>query len=98
MNRRCTAGVRSSPLFFSDSVQTPDCFMDTLTVPVENSTLGALAEIRQVTVAGDEDISAVNTLLNDGWRLLHVGHTSQQTVYVLGKSSQASKRRTGFVS
>jgi hypothetical protein len=72
--------------------------MDTITVPTENPTLGPVAEIRQVSVAADEDVNAVNALLADGWKLLHVGHTNQHTVYVLGKPAQASKRRTGFTT
>jgi hypothetical protein len=72
--------------------------MDTITVPTENPTLGPVAEIRQVSVTADEDVNAVNTLLADGWKLLHVGHTNQHTVYVLGKPTPAAKRRTGFTA
>ena len=72
--------------------------MDTITVPTENSTFGPVAEIKQVSVAADEDVSAINALLADGWKLLHVGHTQQHTVYVLGKPTPASKRRTGFTT
>ena len=72
--------------------------METITVPSENPTLGPVAEIMQISVAADEDVDAVNALLADGWKLLHIGHTSQHTVYVLGKPSQASKRRTGFTT
>ena len=70
--------------------------METITVPPENPIVGPVAEIKQISVVADEDVSAVNALLADGWKLLHVGHTSQHTVYVLGRPSQASKRRTGF--
>lgn len=72
--------------------------METITVPSESSLVGPVAEIRQVSVAADEDVSAVNALLADGWKLLHVGHTGQHTVYVLGKPGQTSKRRTGFTA
>jgi hypothetical protein len=72
--------------------------MQTITVPTENSNLGPVAEIKQISVAADEDVSAVNALLADGWKLLHIGHANQHTVYVLGKPSQASKRRTGFTA
>ena len=60
--------------------------------------LGPVAEIVQVSVAADEDVKAVNALLQEGWRLVHVGHTAQHTVYVLGRSAQQSRRRTGFLA
>lgn len=72
--------------------------MESITVPTENPTAGPLAEIKQISIAADEEVSAVNALLTDGWKLVHVGHTSQHTVYVLGRSAQAAKRRTGFVA
>jgi hypothetical protein len=72
--------------------------METITVPSENPTIGPVAEVMQISVAADEDVDAINALLADGWKLLHIGHTSQHTVYVLGKPSQASKRRTGFTT
>lgn len=72
--------------------------METIAVPAENSKVGLVAEIRQISVAVDEDVSAVNALLASGWKLLHVGHTSQHTVYVLGKPAQEAKRRTGFTA
>ena len=72
--------------------------MENITVPADNATSGPLSEIKQISVAADEDVSAVNALLADGWKLLHVGHTSQHTVYVLGKPPQAAKRRTGFTT
>lgn len=70
--------------------------METIAVPSENPIVGPIAEIRQISVVADEDVSAVNALLGDGWKLLHVGHTSQHTVYVLGRPTPAAKRRTGF--
>ncbi len=70
--------------------------METITVPSENPIVGPVTEIKQITVAADEEVSAVNALLADGWKLLHIGHTGQQTVYVLGKPSASAKRRTGF--
>lgn len=70
--------------------------METITVPSENPMVSSVAEIKQISVAADEDVSAVNALLADGWKLLHVGHTGQHTVYVLGRPTQTAKRRTGF--
>jgi hypothetical protein len=72
--------------------------MDTITIPADAATAGPLAELKQISVAADEDASAVNSLLADGWKLLHIGHTSQHTVYVLGKPPQPAKRRTGFTT
>jgi hypothetical protein len=72
--------------------------MESITVPNESPSAGPLAEIKQITVADDDNVAAVNALLADGWRLVHVGHTTQHTVYVLGRPAQASKRRTGFVA
>lgn len=72
--------------------------MEPITVPVEDSTFGPYAELRQVSVAADEEIGAVNALLQDGWKLLHVGHTGSHTVYVLGRPAQQARRRTGFLA
>lgn len=72
--------------------------MESITVPTETPIVGPLSEIKQISVGDDDDTSAVNALLADGWKLVHVGHTSQRMVYVLGRSAQASKRRTGFVA
>ncbi|HIC89669.1 MAG TPA: hypothetical protein EYP04_09755 [Anaerolineae bacterium] len=54
--------------------------------------------IRQITITHDEEVEAVNELLANGWRLLHIGHTQTGTVYVLGKPREAVKRRAGFFS
>ena len=72
--------------------------MEPIPIPIEDSTFGSFAELKQVSVAADEEISAVNALLQDGWKLLHVGHTNKHTVYVLGRPPQQSRRRTGFVA
>jgi hypothetical protein len=72
--------------------------MESITVPTESPSAGPLAEIKQITVADDEHVATVNALLADGWRLVHVGHTAQHTVYVLGRSAQSAMRRTGFVA
>jgi hypothetical protein len=72
--------------------------MEPITVPAEDSNFGPFTELRQVSVAADDEIGAVNALLQDGWKLLHVGHTGQNTVYVLGRMPQSSRRRTGFLA
>ena len=72
--------------------------MEPIPIPTEDSPFGPFTELKQVSVAADEEISVVNALLQDGWRLLHVGHTNKHTVYVLGRPPQESRRRTGFVA
>ena len=74
------------------------CVWNQYLSPQKNSIFGSFAELKQVSVAADEEISAVNALLQDGWRLLHVGHTNKHTIYVLGRPPQQSRRRTGFVA
>lgn len=56
------------------------------------------SELKQISLESDDDIAAVNDLLADGWKLLHIGHLSDRTVYVLGKSAPPSRRRTGFLA
>lgn len=70
--------------------------MDSIIVP-EDPGHRLLTEIKQVSLAADEDASAVNALLADGWKLIHIGHTSDRTVYVLGKHVEKAQRRTGFL-
>jgi hypothetical protein len=72
--------------------------MESITVPTDSPSAGPLAEIKQISVADDEQVATVNALLADGWRLVHVGHTTHHTVYVLGRPAQSAKRRTGFVA
>jgi hypothetical protein len=72
--------------------------MEPITVPAEDSAFGPFSELKQVSVAADEEVSAVNALLQDGWKLLHIGHSGQLTVYVLGRMPQSSRRRTGFLA
>lgn len=72
--------------------------METITIPVDSSVYGDVTEIRQVSVSSDAEATSVNVLLADGWKLLHIGHLSEQTVYVLGKPSEQSQRRTGFMA
>ena len=71
--------------------------MESITVPVDDTQIGPLAEVRQVSVGADNDVAPVNELLASGWKLLHIGHAGEQTVYVLGKPPAQAKRSTGFV-
>ncbi|MCO5246916.1 MAG: hypothetical protein M9927_24370 [Anaerolineae bacterium] len=72
--------------------------MESITVPVGDTTVGPLAEVTQVSVGADNDVAPVNELLSRGWKLLHIGHAGEQTVYVLGKPPTQAKRQTGFVT
>lgn len=72
--------------------------MESITVPADDARLGPLAEVRQVSVGADDDLDAVNQLLADGWRLFHIGHAGDRTVYVLGKAPSPTKRPTGFLT
>jgi hypothetical protein len=53
-------------------------------------------QLRQVTVRSDDEISNVNDLLAEGWRLVSVGHLADATVYVLGRIEEKQRQRTGF--
>ncbi|MCB0043483.1 MAG: hypothetical protein KDE23_27540, partial [Caldilinea sp.] len=59
--------------------------MESITVPVDDTQFGPLAEVRQVSVGADNDVAPVNELLASGWKLVHIGHAGEQTVYVLAK-------------
>ena len=72
--------------------------MESITVPVDDTHFGPLAEVRQVSVGADNDVAPVNELLASGWKLLHIGHAGEQTVYVFAKPPAQSKRHTGFVT
>lgn len=72
--------------------------MDVIADSTELSKLGAVAEIKQVTVAADAEIGTVNDLLAQGWKLLHIGQQANSTIYVLGRPSEQSRRRPGFLA
>jgi hypothetical protein len=54
-------------------------------------------QLKQVTVREDDDIARVNELLAEGWRVLSIGQRSDATVYVLGRSEEKQRARTGFL-
>ena len=56
------------------------------------------SELKQVTVRADDEISPVNALLAEGWRLVKIGHISDATVYVMGKTEEKKRARTGFLA
>ena len=57
-----------------------------------------LSELKQVTVRTDAEIAQVNALLAEGWRLVKIGHISDATVYVLGKTEEKKRAKTGFLA
>lgn len=54
-------------------------------------------QLKQITLREDDDIAKVNELLADGWRVLSIGQRSDATVYVLGRTEEKQKARTGFL-
>lgn len=54
-------------------------------------------QLKQATIREDDDISRVNELLAEGWRLLSIGQRSDATVYVLGRTEEKQRTRTGFL-
>lgn len=57
-----------------------------------------LSELKQITVRADAEIDRVNELLAEGWRLVKIGQISDATVYVLGRTADKPKHRTGFLA
>ena len=53
--------------------------------------------LKQITVREDDDIAKVNDLLAEGWRVLSIGQRSDATVYVLGRTEEKQRSRTGFL-
>ena len=54
-------------------------------------------QLKQVTVREDDDIARVNELLAEGWRVLSIGQRSDATIYVLGRTEEKQRTRTGFL-
>ena len=71
--------------------------MPDLPTPVAELDERPFTELRQLTVVNDEQISTVNRLLAECWRLVHIGQRSDATVYVLGRREDRPKHRTGFL-
>ena len=67
-------------------------------VPIVAPEDRSFSELKQVTVHADDEIAQVNALLAEGWRLVKIGHTSDATVYVLGKTEEKKRARTGFLA
>jgi hypothetical protein len=71
--------------------------MTDITTPVAAPEERLFTELKQVTVRADDEIAQVNALLVEGWRLVKIGHISDATVYVLGKTEEKKRARTGFL-
>jgi hypothetical protein len=69
-----------------------------VTPPMIPSRDKAIAKLCQVTVANDEEISKVNQLLTDGWRVMSIGYHANATVYVLARTEDKPRHRPGFVT
>lgn len=72
--------------------------METIEIPVEDAVLARVTEIKQVSVSADSEIDAVNELLAEGWRLVHIAHLSDRIVYVLARPVERGRRRAGFLA
>ena len=72
--------------------------MSDIAVPMAAPDERIFAELKQVTVRADDQIAEVNALLAEGWRLVRIGHINDATVYVLGKTEEKKRARTGFLT
>jgi hypothetical protein len=72
--------------------------MPDITVPLAAPDEHLFGELKQVTVHADDEITRINELLAEGWRLVKIGHVSDATVYVLGKTEEKKRARTGFLA
>lgn len=72
--------------------------MSDIAIPIAAPDEHMLGELKQVTVRADDQIAQVNALLTEGWRLVKIGHVSDATVYVLGKTEEKKRAKTGFLA
>lgn len=71
---------------------------DNPTAPVVSSGEPQYAKLTQITVTSDDQMTAINQLLADGWRLVDIGFRPDTTVYVLGWHDEKRKPRAGFLA
>ena len=71
--------------------------MSEITPPTAAPDERLFSELKQITVRADAEIAQVNALLAEGWRLVKLGHISDATVYVLGKTEEKKRAKTGFL-
>jgi hypothetical protein len=69
-----------------------------VTSPMLPSKDKTIAKLCQVTVSTDVEISKVNQLLDDGWRVMSIGYHTNATVYVLARTEDKPRHRPGFLS
>jgi hypothetical protein len=72
--------------------------MTDMQTPVAVSGERYYTQLCQVTVTEDEQITRVNGLLADGWRIVDIGQRPDATVYVLGRPEDKPKHGTGFLA
>ena len=72
--------------------------MTDMQTPVAMSGERQYTQLCQVTVTEDEQVTRVNELLADGWRIVDIGQRPDATVYVLGRMEDKPKHRTGFLT
>jgi hypothetical protein len=72
--------------------------MSDIAVPMAAPDERIFGELKQVTVRADEEIAQVNAFLAEGWRLVKIGHINDATVYVLGKTEEKKRAKTGFLA
>lgn len=72
--------------------------MSDIAVPIATPDERSFGELKQITVRADDEITQVNALLAEGWRLVKIGHISDATVYVLGKTEEKKRAKTGFLT
>lgn len=72
--------------------------MNEISPPIAAPDERPFSELKQVTVRADGEISQVNALLADGWRLVKIGHLSDATVYIVGKAEEKKRARAGFLT
>lgn len=71
---------------------------DIIPTPVAPAGERQFSKLTQITVTSDDQITAVNQLLTEGWLLLSIGYRADATVYVLGWREDKPKPRAGFLS
>ena len=92
----CVPGREPIPPSPAGTDQRQD-LMTELSTPVAAPAERPFTQLCQVTITNDEQISGINQLLADGWRLVEVGFRQDSTVYVLGRTDEKPRNRAGFL-
>ncbi len=56
-----------------------------------------ITQLAQVSVGADSEMTRVNELLADGWRLVSVGYRADATIFILGRTEEKPRHRAGFI-